>query len=546
MPDTNNFTISRALHEFIARTQSPIPQEFWSLLICAVIFALISRRCILYFTSELPPFGSGLKQLPGPRSTLPYIGRVHDVDRMHPWTAMHRFSKEYDGLFALTLGGETHIWIAREDVAQDLLCKHASISSSRADLGAYPNVTQGHKYLPLLGYTDTFLRQRKFAHIMMTQNIRDKYHGYLGLEVKRLMHELLAQPKDFYDLTYLFCARVSARLAYGSVNSAPDHVANANAFIHQLGPSGPKTNLIPFLRYFPEWLVPDKRSVRLRQEKEAIIWTQLFEKTKGLNTTGDQTKSYVSASLCAKDRGENDLLFSNEDEAIYAVGMLCIVGIFTIAGPAILFIMAMVLHPDWQTKVRAEVDKVVGEELLDLKHCPDLPLLRAAIKECIRWKSTVPLGVPRLLTDNYVFDGFHFPKGAVVHILDIAMSQDTQRYDDPSTYNPGRWVDPSSPNFKEPLSQYPRLKGHHIFGRGKRACPGQDLAEAELFVFCGNLIKFFEVGVVLDGEGRAKHPDPERWTTDVIGGPLPFECDVRARDERRGEMVEEMFRKAFA
>jgi cytochrome P450 len=132
-----------------------------------------------------------------------------------------------------------------------------------------------------------------------------------------------------------------------------------------------------------------------------------------------------------------------------------------------------------------------------------------------------------------------------VHVLDIAMSQDAKRYHDPSTYNPGRWLDESSPNFKAPLTVHPRLKGHHIFGRGKRACPGQDLAEAELLVFCGNLLKFFKLEPVVSEEREKVWPDPERWTTDVIGGPLPFECEIRIRNEGKRETVERMYAEAF-
>jgi hypothetical protein len=124
-----------------------------STLLVTIIVVLTTYQCFQYFTSELPPIGSGLKHLPGPRSTLPYLGRIHDVDRMQAWTAMHKFSMEYNGLFSCTLGGETHIWVAREDVAQDLLVNNASLSSARADLGAYPGVTEDFKYLPLLGYT---------------------------------------------------------------------------------------------------------------------------------------------------------------------------------------------------------------------------------------------------------------------------------------------------------------------------------------------------------------------------------------------------------
>ena len=121
--------------------------------LCTVLLALLAYRCIKYFTADLPPLGSGLKRLPGPISTLPYVGRAHDVDRNAPWIAMKKFSDQYDGLFSMQLGGSTHIWISREDIAQDLLCKHSAISSARADVDAYPGVAEDYKYLPLMGYT---------------------------------------------------------------------------------------------------------------------------------------------------------------------------------------------------------------------------------------------------------------------------------------------------------------------------------------------------------------------------------------------------------
>jgi cytochrome P450 len=163
-------------------------------------------------------------------------------------------------------------------------------------------------------------------------------------------------------------------------------------------------------------------------------------------------------------------------------------------------------------------------------------------------------GVPRLLDEDYTYDGYHFPKGAVVHVIDIAMSQDAERYQDPTTYNPDRWLNEASPNFKGPLTVHPRLRGHHIFGRGKRACPGQDLAEAELLVFCGNLVKYFTLSPkmspsaseVVRGASKPEWPDPEKWTTNVIGGPLPFECDIKIRNKAKELLVEKMYREIDA
>lgn len=134
----------------------------------------------------------------------------------------------------------------------------------------------------------------------------------------------------------------------------------------------------------------------------------------------------------------------------------------------------------------------------------------------------------------------------MVHVLDIAMSQDPKRYENPDIYNPDRWLNEASPNFRAPLTEHPRLKGHHIFGRGKRACPGQDLVEAELFVTCGNILKFFTIGPEVDAKGESIWPDPERWTTDVIGGPLPFNCRITIRDKSKLEYVETMFQDEFS
>jgi hypothetical protein len=141
-------------------------------------------------------------------------------------------------------------------------------------------------------------------------------------------------------------------------------------FISQLGPSGPVPNLTPFLRHLPEWLVPGQRGVTVRQERETELCKTLFDESK--RTCEKDTGTYTSASLSLKQLGsDTKLLFSNEKEAECAVGMLCTVAIFTIGGPATLFIMAMILHPEWQEKVCAQIDEVVGDdEMVDLQHSP--------------------------------------------------------------------------------------------------------------------------------------------------------------------------------
>ena len=49
-----------------------------------------------------------------------------------------------------------------------------------------------------------------------------------------------------------------------------------------------------------------------------------------------------------------------------------------------------------------------------------------------------------------------------------------EEYPDQKIFNPARWVDPSYPTYKEPLTEFPNLRGDTSFGYGNRACPGVD------------------------------------------------------------------------
>src|SRR2546421_3377596 len=78
----------------------------------------------------------------------------------------------------------------------------------------------------------------------------------------------------------------------------------------------------------------------------------------------------------------------------------------------------------------------------------------------------IKLGVPRLLQADDVYEGYFIPKGTIVHAVELAIARDPVAYPDPEAYNPARWLDPSFPTYKEPLTEFPKLMGHHQFGCG--------------------------------------------------------------------------------
>lgn len=124
----------------------------WVIALSLLAFSISSRLYHYFFVHDQPPKGSGLKLLPGPRSTIPYIGRVHDVDPNCPWFAMKRFCDEYNGIFRNTICGEMHVWVGDSKIAYDLLCKKARIYSSRPMVPAVPGSDSQGQYLPLLAH----------------------------------------------------------------------------------------------------------------------------------------------------------------------------------------------------------------------------------------------------------------------------------------------------------------------------------------------------------------------------------------------------------
>lgn len=483
-----------------------------------------------FFIHDAPP--KGLKRLPGPLSTLPWLGRVHDIPPDGPWFAWRKILEDpkYGGIAASTICGEMHVWIGNFELAKDFLIKKAKIYSSRPEVPAVPGSNSQNQYLPLMQRDEHWVQQRKFAHTVLSAAYNKQYYGFVSHEVKRFVYKLLQDPTDHFALTDRFCGRISARMGYGSPASAAAHCKNAGEFIPQISPSGPVTNLLPLLGKLPEFMNPSIRAVRQRREKEEKLWKGLLDQVKREMDMGTAAPVSYARTYLEKKAAEGQPWGFDDHEAAYAVGMLVTVAIFTIGGPLYAFLLTMVLHPEWQQKVREEIQRVIGSDrVVEVTDSPNLVLLRAAIRETLRWRPPVPLGVPRLLEEDDEWNGYFIPKGAIIHACDLALARDEKVYPDCENFRPERWMEKEWPTYKEPLTEHPRLMGSHHFGMGRRMCPGIELTEAELLVACGTIVNCFDLKPVKDANGNEVPPPDYDFTANLIGGPLPFQMDVVVR-----------------
>jgi cytochrome P450 len=74
--------------------------------------------------------------------------------------------------------------------------------------------------------------------------------------------------------------------------------------------------------------------------------------------------------------------------------------------------MAMALHPSLQKRVQDEIDRVVGTDRLPTyEDRPSLPMVEAVVRETLRWRPVLPLGVPHTTIKEDIYKGYYIPKG---------------------------------------------------------------------------------------------------------------------------------------
>jgi len=459
-----------------------------SLLLAAVVlgvYALYKH----WATSRRRRIPTGLKPLPGPKG-YPIIGSVPEVPEKNGFIKFADWGKQYGPIYQCDLAGDNHVWISTDEIARDLLSKKAAIYSDRPHI---PSLIDDNRtsaqYLPLLSRNEGHTRQRKFANIVMRESEKAIFYRYPEIESKRMLAELLEEPEQYNHILESFISRVTCRLAWGHSEGSDELKQRARELLIGVSPTGSLSNKLPFLMALPDWLSPPKAWERRRATTERTWFQTMQEQVVSDIQSGQAAPSWMKTFL----EGRSKWGFKSDTEGAYAVGMHGIAGALTIAAPMQTFCLAMTHYPQFLPMLHEELDRVCGDRLPRSEDRPNLPFLRAIIRECIRWRPPVPTGIPHYLIQDDEYNGYHIPKGSTIHPLEWAISRDPELYPDPEAFNPLRWVKPEYPTYQEPLSQYPTIVNSTQFGYGRRTCTGQNVTDEDLLIGIGSIAWLFDI-----------------------------------------------------
>ncbi|KAE9601906.1 hypothetical protein Lal_00040847 [Lupinus albus] len=148
----------------------------------------------------------------------------------------------------------------------------------------------------------------------------------------------------------------------------------------------------------------------------------------------------------------------------------------------------MVLHPEIQAKVHAEIDSVVGlARTVTDADLPNLPYLRTVVKETLRMHPPGPLLSWARLAIHDTQIGHHFiPAGTTAMVNMWAITHDHEIWSDPQEFKPERFLEEDVPNI---MGSDLRLAP---FGAGRRVCPGKAMGLATVELWLAMLLQNFE------------------------------------------------------
>ncbi|KAJ7218356.1 fatty acid hydroxylase [Mycena pura] len=167
-----------------------------------------------------------------------------------------------------------------------------------------------------------------------------------------------------------------------------------------------------------------------------------------------------------------------------------IAGHETSSGMMTFMVYYLLKHPEKMRKLRAEIDEVLGERLIQYDDFGKLPYLIAVMRETLRLSSTVPVRAVTSLEDTTIGGGkYAIKKGDTITIQAWQMQRDPAVWgDDAEEFEPERMLDGKfealPPNAWQP------------FGFGARACIGRAFAWQEVCLVMGSVIQKFDLSFV--------------------------------------------------
>ncbi|KAJ9602579.1 hypothetical protein H2200_012772 [Cladophialophora chaetospira] len=461
----------------------------------------------------------------------PIIGNALDIPGSHPWLKFKEWADEFGPIYQVQAFGTTIVVISKESIANDLFALRGALYSDRPQL-IMAGLVSDNGFLGAARWAEYWRKGRRFAQSMLTSSNIQLSLPKQTHEAQQMVVDLAREPSKYAYWLERAGVMTSIKQIYGidvaRGRAEEHHVHEITSYMGTIDrvatPGVYVVEFLPWLMNLPTWLAPFKREAKALVRQHWDYMASLVREK--------PTDSF------AKRASEEDWGLTDR-EIVWVLSSIYGGASGTSATAMQSIILNLCLFPEWQQKLQQEIDKAIGGRLPSFDDSPNLPTVRAVIKESMRWRPVLSGGFPHAVIKDDVYDGYFIPKGAVLIPNQWAIFRDEQMYPEPDTFRPERWLKPGYPTYQEPLTTYPNLKRFAAFGHGRRICPGLEVTEKALLLQVSNLLWACRVGKGRDGSGKEIEVPWYDYTGVAISTPKQFDFVVEERVSGRLKMLEE-------
>ncbi|KAJ6540375.1 cytochrome P450 [Mycena capillaripes] len=461
-----------------------------------------------YLASRLPP---------GPRG-LPLFGNLFQL-KTDAWFTFTEWKEKYGPLVHINVAGQSILIMNTHKVAADLLDRRGPIYSNRPRWIVASEILTGGLLVVFTQYNDVWRRMRRAGHEGLNQQAASEFHALQYKEGLLLIEGMLKQPRFWNEHIH----RATASMIWSVVYDKPPitdvqdpSIVAVNDFITRI--------FFTWMKYLPSSIAKWKRDAEKWHRKDSKVIEDLYLEAKHRVKRGESRPSFAANLI--RDVERHGL---SDTESAWLAATLYAAGAETTAGVLSWFMLAMVLYPDVQSKVQAELDAVVGRSRLptfaDRDH---LPYLQATVREALRWHPVDPVGLPHQSIEDDWYEGYFIPKGTICIPNVWALNRDVEAYGaDAADFNPGRYLGENG-KLKPALAD--TKEGHVTYGFGRRLCIGRHVANNSLFIDIACILWAANIRPTKDAEGKSVMPiESESINDGLVVRPIPFNCEISAR-----------------
>ncbi|KAG6381871.1 cytochrome P450 [Boletus reticuloceps] len=465
---------------------------------------------------------------PGP-TPLPILGSALSVNAQEPWLTYTAWKAKYgDVMYVRLLDSDVIVLNSRSD-AIELLDKRSQIYSDRPFLATLEPF--GHSnHVAFTRYGPHWRLCRRIIHQTFRAEAALAFRPMILRRARQIVVNIMDDPKGFssYYVTYAAAVAMSAIYDYEPKTREDPMVEMIDDFSRaSMWALTPEMAVLlkafPFLLSVPEW-IPGLSWIRREASNAYSLGAKAMEAPyqwvqKRIVANEDIVADTMVFHHIQRMEKLDDSIRAEYETAIKHASMSAFHGN---SSTLMTFTLAMVKNPRIWKRAQAEIDAVVGmDRLPEFEDRQYLPYVDAIIRESLRWKPIVPMGVPHAVTSDDIYKGYYIPRGT-------AISRDKNRYPDPEAFIPERFLDSEGRLNQDDPADF-------VFGFGRRIAQlrfilpqGRHTADDSVWSGIVTMLATLDFNAIKDANGNDIEFEA-KFMNGLIHYPVSFPCNLTPR-----------------